>query len=128
MKQAEPPRVLMWTVSGPTQEAERAEEKKRQAVNMHWKTRQAKNERQRLLYCQKQEAKRVMSSEAVQCYAPASEEEDPPAPEDEEHTPVASLQLQVETSQVGTFIGSIKKRKKKLTASSKTRLKHTQKG
>ena len=47
LKQAEPPRVLMWTVSGPTQETERAEwweEKKRQAVNMHWKTRQAKNE------------------------------------------------------------------------------------
>ena len=130
LKQAEPPRVLMRTVSGPTQEAERAkwrEEKKRQAVNMRWKTRQAKNERQRLLYCQKQEAKRVMSSEAVQCYAPASEEEDPPAPEDKEHTPVASLQLQVETSQVGKFIGSIKKIKTKLTASSETRLKHTKK-
>ena len=112
LKQAEPPRVLMWTVSGPTQEAERAEwqeEKKRQAVNMHWKTRQAKNERQRLLYCQKQEAKRVMSSEAVQCYASASQEEDPHAPKDEEHTPVASLQLQVETSQVWKFIKSLKK-------------------
>ena len=58
-----------------------------------------------------------MSSEAVQCYAPASEEEDPPAPEDKEHTPVASLQLQVETSQVGKFIRSIKKKIKKLKQS-----------
>lgn len=132
LKQAEPPRVLMWTVSGPTQEAERAEwqeEKNGQAVNMHWKTRQAKNERQRLLYCQRQEAKRVTSSEAVQCYAPASQEEDPHAPKDEEHTPVASLQLQVETSQVWKFIKSLKRKEKekKLNASSETRLKHTQK-
>ena len=56
---------------------------------MHWKTKQAKNERRRALYHERQAEKKAKRSKAVQCEYEAPENEDSAAPEEDERTPVA---------------------------------------
>ena len=61
LKKAEPPRVTMRADIITAQEAQRAkwrEEKQKQSANMHWETKQAKNERRRALYHERQAEKK----------------------------------------------------------------------
>ena len=67
LKQTEPPRVTT-RKNIAAHEAQREkwrQEKKRQVDRMHWRTKQIKNEKRRLLYRQKRDRKRAEGAESV---------------------------------------------------------------
>ena len=78
LKQAEPPRVTTRKDIA-AQEAQREkwrQEKKKQADGMHWRTKQARNEKRRLLYRQKRDRKQAEGAEAVPILPSIEDSED----------------------------------------------------